>query len=138
MNNNNLLARIFRSSASVIIPLVLAACMVFNWPLPMMVLAGLASIVISSPATFALHFFLWLSERARFQTAFIWMLLLASIPIGSLVAAKLFAAWVPGRTWLILVLVALSGYLALFVNSLSISQFFNSINYEREKNNSND
>jgi len=64
------------------------------------------------------------------------MLLLAAIPIGSLVVAELFAAWVPGRTWVVLALVALSSYLSLFTNSLTISQFFNSTGHEREENNS--
>jgi len=64
------------------------------------------------------------------------MLLLAAIPIGSLVVAELFAAWVPGRTWIILALVAVSSYLALITNSPAISQIFNSTDHEREEINS--
>jgi hypothetical protein len=136
MDNNNLLARNFRTSASVITPVILAACLVCKWPAHMIGLALLACFVISSPSTLALHLFLWLSQRLRFQTGFTWMLLLAAIPIGSLVVAELFAAWVPGRTWIILALVAVSSYLALITNSLAISQIFNSTDHEREENNS--
>lgn len=136
MDNNNLLAGNFRTSASVVTTVILAACLVCSWPAHMIGLALLACFVISSPSTLALHLFLWLSKKTRFQTGFSWMLLLSAIPVGSLVVAKLFAAWVPGRTWIILALVAVSGYLSLFTNSLTISQFFNSTGHEREENNS--
>ena len=134
MDNTNLLARIFKTSSAVIMPVILAACFLCKWPLTMIGLAMSACLVISSPATVALHFFLWLSRRGRLSVAFLWMLLLSTIPIGSVVVAELFADYVPGRTWIVLLLAALGGYVALLTNSFSVSRFFNPTDHEREEN----
>lgn len=123
-------------SSVVIVPIILSACLVCQWPVTMIIIAMLASIVISSPAMLSLQVFVWLFQKIKFERIFIWMLLLSSIPILSLVVAWLFAEFVPGKIWFVLLLGMLSGYVGLLTNGLSVSQFFNSTQYEREENNS--
>jgi hypothetical protein len=101
----------------------------------MIVNAVLASIVISSPATISLQVFAWLFKKMRVEKSFMWMLLLASIPLTSLIIAWLFADFVPGKIGFILLLGMLSSYVGILAQGISVSQFFNSTEYERKENN---
>jgi hypothetical protein len=104
----------------------------------MILFAMAACMVISSAGTLSLQINLWLFQRTRFAVGFMWMLILASIPLISLMVASFSAAFVPGRTWLILLLATMSGYFGLFANSLSVSKLFNSFIYGRGDDSSND
>lgn len=98
----------------------------------MIALAMLASIVISSPATISLHFLMWLFKKLNLERSFVWMLLFASIPILSLVVAYLFADFVPGKIWFLLLLGMLSGYVGVLTHAISVAQVFNTDQNEKE------
>lgn len=136
MNKHQILNRVFKKSSIVIVPIVLATCLVFKWPATMLLAAFLAAIVISSPAMISLNLFVWLFQKIKLETGFVWMLLLSSIPVLSLVVAWLSADFVPGKAWFVLLLGMLSGYVGLATNFISVSQFFKSTQYEREESNS--
>jgi hypothetical protein len=136
MNKHQTLSKVFKMSSMIIVPIVLLACLVCKWPVTMIVIALLASIVISSPAMLSLQVFVWLFQKTTFERGFIWMFLLSSIPVLSLIVAWMFADFVPGKIWFVLLLGMLSGYVGLLTNGLSVSQFFNSTPYERKENNS--
>jgi len=103
----------------------------------MVAVALLASLVISSPAMISLNLFVWLFQKIKLERGFAWMLLLSSIPVLSLCVAWLSADFVPGKTWFILLLGILSGYVGLAANFISVSQFFKSTQYERENSDTN-
>ena len=130
------LTKVYRSSSMIIVPVLLSLCIICKWPVLMIVAAMLASIAISSPATVLLHFMMWLSHKINLQKGFIWMMLFAFIPVMSLVAALLFAAYVPGKVWFLLPLGMLSGYVGILSHGFSIAQLFNSDENEREEYNS--
>lgn len=136
MNKHQILNSVFKKSSIVIVPIVLVTCLVFKWPATMVLVAFLAAIVISSPAMISLNLFVWLFQKIKLETGFVWMLLLSSIPVLSLVVAWLSADFVPGKTWFVLLLGMLSGYAGLATNFISVSQFFKSTQYEREESNS--
>lgn len=136
MKMQMVLTKVYRSSSLVILPVILLLCLICKWPSLMIMAAMLASIAISSPATFLLHFMMWLSHKLSLQRSFVWMLLFASIPVMSLVAACLFAAYVPGKVWFLLPLGILSGYVGILSHGFSIAQLFNSNQNEREEYNS--
>jgi hypothetical protein len=94
----------------------------------------LASIAISSPATISLHFMTWLSRKINLERGYAWMILFASIPLLSLLAACLFAHYVPGKVWFLLPLGMLSGYVGILSHGISVAQLFNSDKNEREEN----
>ncbi|HWI90830.1 MAG TPA: hypothetical protein VNT20_06110 [Flavisolibacter sp.] len=128
-----ILKKVYKSSSMVIIPVMLLLCLICKWPVMMITAAMLASIAISSPATLLLHFMMWLSCKTNLQRGFAWMILFASIPVMSLVAACLFAAYVPGKVWFLLPLGILSGYVGILSHGFSIAQVFNSNENEREE-----
>lgn len=101
----------------------------------MIAIAMLASIVISSPATILLHLVTWLTQKRAMERSFVWMVLFASIPLLSLTAAWLFADYVPGKVWFLLLLGMLSGYGGILSHGISVAQIFNSNQNEREENN---
>lgn len=135
MEIKSILSKVYWSSSVVIVFVMLSLCLVFKWPMILISLAMLASIVISSPATIALHFIVWLSHKRTLERGFLWMVLFASIPLLSLIAACLFADYVPGKVWFLLLLGILSGYVGILSNGISVAQFFNSNKDEREENN---
>ena len=132
---NEILVKIYKVSSMVIMPIIVSLCLVCKWPLTMIVNAVLASIVISSPATISLQVFAWLFKKMRVEKSFMWMLLLASIPLTSLIIAWLFADFVPGKIGFLLLLGMLSSYVGILAQGISVSQFFNSTEYERKENN---
>ena len=136
MNMQSVITKVYRSSSMVIVPVVFLLCIICKWPVLMVVAALLASIAISSPATFLLHLIMWLSHKTNLQKGFAWMMLFAFIPVMSLVAACLFAAYVPGKVWFLLSLGILSGYVGIISHGFSIAQAFNSNENEREEYNS--
>jgi F0F1-type ATP synthase assembly protein I len=101
----------------------------------MISVAMLASAVISSPAAICLHIMMWVSQKSNLEKGFVWMVLMASIPLLSLVIAWLFADYVPGKVWFLLLLGMLSGYVGILSHGLSVAQIFNSSQNEREENN---
>ena len=132
METQTTLTKVYRSSSLVIMPLILLICLIFKWHWLMIALAMLASIVISSPATISLHLLMWLFKKLNLERSFVWMLLFASIPILSLVVAYLFADFVPGKIWFLLLLGMLSGYVGVLTHAISVAQFFNSYQNEKE------
>jgi hypothetical protein len=135
MKTQIILSKVYRSSSLVIVPLILLVCLMFKWHVYMITIAMVGSIVISSPATIALHFMMWLSQKRTLERGFLWMVLFASIPLLSLIVACLFADYVPGKVWFLLLLGMLSGYIGILSNGISVAQFFNSNKDEREENN---
>ena len=132
MKIDNILSKVYRSSAAIIVSTVVLACFVCKWPLVTTVTAVLVSIVISSPPTISLHLLFLLTQKIRLERGFVWMVLLASIPVSSFIVAWLFADFVPGKVWFLLLLGMLSGYAGVLINGISVSQFFNSSDYEKE------
>lgn len=124
MKENRILTRVYSVSAAVIISVVLLVCLFYKWHFIMIGVALLASIVLSSPATVALHALLWLSRKVKFEGSFPWMLLMASIPLLSLLVAWLFADYVPGETGFLLCLGVVSGYVGILSHGISVAQFF--------------
>ena len=131
-----ILTKVYKSSSMVIVPVMLLLCLVCKWPALMIGAAMLASVALSSPATVLLHFMMWLSQKINLERGFVWMVLFASIPLMSLVAACLFAAYVPGKVWFLLPLLIISGYVGIFTQGLSITKLFNSYKNEREEKDS--
>ena len=129
-----ILTKVYRSSSLVIVAVVLLLCLICKWPLFMIMVAILASVAISSPATISLHFMVWLSHKLNLERGFAWMILFASIPLLSLIAACLFAHYVPGKVWFVLPLGMLGGYVGIFTQGLAISKLFNQDKNEREEN----
>ena len=135
MNIYKILSKVYGSSSMIIGPVVLLLCIACKWPLIMIVAAMFASICISSPAMISLHLMLWLFKARALETVFVWMIVLALIPLLSFIAAFLFADFVPGKIWFLLLLGVTSGYFGLLRHGISVSQFFNSTEYERKENN---
>lgn len=135
MKIKSILTKVYWSSSMVIALVMLSLCLAFKWPVTLILLAMLASVVISSPATISLYFMIWLSQKRMLERSFLWMVLLASIPLLSLIFAFLFADYVPGKVWFLLLLGMLSGYVGILSNGISVAQFFNSNRDEREENN---
>jgi len=133
MDLNKILSKIYKASSIVIGVIVLSTCILCKWPLITVVIALLASIVISSPALISLQILVWLFQRIKFGWAFLRMPLFSLIPLLSFIVALLFAGFVPGKIWFVLLIGILSGYTGLFKIGISISQFFNSSQNEREK-----
>jgi hypothetical protein len=134
MDTKKTLSKVYRTSAIVIVSVMLLVCFICNWPLVMIGVVMLASLVISSPATISLHIMMWLSQKGNLEKGFAWMLLLASIPLLSFITAWLFADFVPGKVWFLLLLGMASGYAGILTYGISVSQFFNSNQNEREEN----
>jgi hypothetical protein len=132
MKINNILSKVYRSSAAIIVSTIVLACFVCKWPLATTVVAVLASFVISSPSTISLHLLFLLTGKIRMKKGFVWMVLLASIPVSSFIAALLFADYVPGKVWILLLLGILSGYAGILMNGISVSEFFNPSENENE------
>lgn len=114
---------------------MLFACLVCKWPLEMIGVAVLASAIISSPGTIALQVLAWLFQKIDCEKSFAWMLLMAFIPPLAFITAWLFADFVPGKLWLVLLLSTGSGYVGILSHAISVTQFFNPTQYEREENN---
>lgn len=133
MKMQMILTKVYRSSSLVIVAVVLLLCLICKWPVFMIMVAMLASIAISSPATISLHLMMWLSHRVNLEKGFVWMMLFASIPLLSLITAFLFAHYVPGKVWFLLPLGMLGGYVGIFTQGFAIAKFFNSDKDEREE-----
>jgi hypothetical protein len=132
MNKNRLLIRVYGSSGVIIVSIILAICLLYNWPIVALANAVLASVVISSPALVSLQVLLWLSQKADMEKSFAWMLLLAFIPPLALLVGWLLSGFVPGKTGFLLLLGSLSAYTAVFAHALSVSRFFNTTTNESE------
>jgi hypothetical protein len=132
MNIHSILSKVYRSSAAIIISTIVLACFVCKWSLATTIVAVLASIAISSPSTISLHLLFLLTEKIRVKKGFVWIVLLASIPVSSFIAALLFADYVPGKVWTLLLLGMLSGYAGILMNGISVSETFNSSENETE------
>lgn len=132
MKGNRILTKVYSASATVIISVILLVCLFYKWHFIMIGTALLASIVLSSPATIALHVLLWLSRKIKFEGSFPWMLLMASIPLLSLLVAWLFADYVPGEIDFLLCLGIVSGYVGVLSHGISVTQFFNAGENENE------
>ena len=132
MKIHNLLLKVYRSSAAIIVSTTVLACLVFNWSLAMTITAVFASIVISSPPTISVHLMFLLTQNIRMDKGFVWIMIFASIPVSSFIAALLFADFVPGKVWFLLLLGIGSGYAGILINGISLSQSFNSSNHETE------
>jgi hypothetical protein len=132
MKIHNVLSKVYSLSAVVVISTIILACFVYQWPLQMTIAAILACIVISSPPAISLHLLFLLAQKIRIEKNFVWMVLLASVPVSSFIAAWLSADFFPGKLSFLLLLGMLSGYAGILMNSISVSQFFNSTKHERE------
>jgi hypothetical protein len=132
MKTNQILTKVYGTSTTVITSVVFLFCLLFKWNFTMVAVALIASIALSSPATVALHILLWLSHKIKFEGSFLWMLLMASIPVLALLVAWLFADYVPGKTGFRLCLGIVSGYVGILSHGVSVAQFFNSHQNENE------
>lgn len=132
MKENRILTRVYSASAAVIISVILFVCLFYKWHFITIGVALLASIVLSSPATLALHILLYLSRKIKFVGSFPLMLLMAAIPLLSLLAAWLFAEYVPGEIGFLLCLGIVSGYVGILSHGISVAQFFNPRQNENE------
>jgi O-antigen/teichoic acid export membrane protein len=125
MKKEKILTKVYGVCAAIIVSIILLACLVCKWPLWMVAVAVVASVVISSPATLSLQVLLWIVRLRRFEKGFVWMLLMASIPLLSFCVAWFFAEYVPGKVWFILLLGILSGYAGILSHGISVAQLFN-------------
>jgi FtsH-binding integral membrane protein len=132
MKTNSILTKVYSASAMVIVSVLLLACLIYKWPLLMVAIAMLASIVLSAPALVSLQLVLWLSQKIKLERGFVWMVLMAFIPLLALLLAWLFADYVPGKTGFLMLLGMASGYVAVLSYGISIAQFFNPNGYEKE------
>ncbi len=133
MNKNIILSKVYSASSAVIVVVMLASCIICKWSPIMITITVLASLVISSPALFSLQILLWLSEKMQLQKGFAWTLLLAFVPPLALIISWLMADFVPGKTWLLLLLGVFSGYVGILTHGISVTQFFNSGEHETGK-----
>ena len=134
MKTEMILMKVYKSSSMVIMPLMLLICLMFKWPLFMIVVTMIVSIVLSSPATILLHLMMRLAQKQTIERSFAWMALLASIPLLSFITAWLFADYVPGKVWFLVLAGMLSGYVGILSHGISVAQLFNSDKNEREGN----
>ena len=132
MKTNQILTKVYRASAMVIASVLLLACIIYKWPVMMIAIAMLASIVLSAPAMLSLQLLLWITQKVKLERGFIWMVLMAFIPLLALLVARLFADYVPGKTGFVMLLVMASGYSAILSCGISIAQFFKPDGYEKE------
>jgi hypothetical protein len=132
MNTNRILTKVYRASAMVIASVIGLACLVCKWPLFMIAVALLASVVLSSPAVVSLQLMVLISKKIKLERGFVWMILMACIPVLALLVAWLFADYVPGKTGFLLLLGIVSGYVGILSHGISVAQFFNSNQYEKE------
>ena len=132
MKTNQILTKVYRASAMVIASVLLLACIIYKWPLLMIAIAMLASIVLSAPAMLSLQLLLWITQKVKLERGFIWMVLMAFIPLLALLVAWLFADYVPGKTGFVMLLGMASGYAAILSYGIPIAQFFKPDGYEKE------
>jgi MFS family permease len=132
MKKDKVLVRVYSASVLIMASIVVLICIVCQWPLFMIGVALLASIVLASPATVCLQLVLRLSEKIKLERGFVWMILMASIPLFALLVAWLTADYVPGRTGFLLLLGIASGYVGILSHGISVAHFFNSDRYEKE------
>ena len=132
MEKNIVLPKIYSASTGMVAAVLLLACIVCNWPAVAVCITAMASLIIGLPAMLSLHILLCLSQKLKLEGSFVWTLLLASIPLLAFIVAWLFAGYVPGKTWFILLLGMSSAYAGILTNGISIAQLFNSTRYEHK------
>jgi hypothetical protein len=129
---NKVLLHVYRASAVSTGCFVIVACLLLKWHPAAVITALVASLAISAPALVSVQAALWTMKRIRTTRAFLWMLLMASIPLFALVPACLLADAVPGKTWFLVVLGVGSGYIGMLAQGGSIAQLLNSF-YETDE-----
>jgi len=127
MKENRILVKVYTASSIIIVPIVLLTCFLCEWPLLMIIVALFASIIIVSPVLFSLQIVVLLFKRVQFRRSFMWMLLLSLIPLLSLLVAWMFADFVPGKIWFVLLVGMLGSYTGILKNGISVTQLFKPI-----------
>jgi hypothetical protein len=132
MKTNQILLKVYLFSNLMVGSVLLFICLLLGYELKMILVALAGTLVISAPAVLMLHGMFWLLQRLRIAGIAAWILLLASIPLVASVPAYLFVSAIPGDLLVLTGLGMISGYAGLFSQALSISELFNSIQYETE------
>ena len=112
--------------------ILLCICILLGYD-PLLTLHVLsASIVISAPPVVALNSILWILGKVRLGNGASWILLLASLPLLSVLPASMFVRALPGDQLVLTGLCIISGYAGIFSQAISITKLFNAFDYETE------
>jgi hypothetical protein len=130
MKQYAILFKVYSASVLTVGAILLSICVLLGYDLLLTLHVLSASIVISAPPVLALNTILWILAKVRLGSAASWMLVLASLPLMSLLPASLLVRALPGDQLVLMVICVLSGYAGIFSQAISITKLFNGLNYE--------
>lgn len=130
MKQNDILLRVYASAHLIVLSILLLVCLCLGYSEKLLLVELSASIPLCAPPVVALHLVFLLVQRTGLRGSAAWMLLLAALPLLSLLPAYFFAPLVPGNVLVLSGLILLSSYIGLLRNGTSIMKRFNTIYHE--------
>jgi len=132
MKINTILLKVYGLAGGVLGSVLLFTCILlgYDWKLCLFIL--LLALVMSAPPVMLLHFVFTILRKIHLSKAAAWIVLLSAVPLLAFTAARFFVNLIPGDTMVLTALGILSGYFGILCQGLSISELFNSFQYETE------
>ncbi|HEY0354850.1 MAG TPA: hypothetical protein VGC29_01520, partial [Flavisolibacter sp.] len=107
------------------------ACVVFEWDRERTIYTMMASLLLSAPALVSVNTFYWLLKKISLSTGFVWMVMMASVPVMVAIPALVFVNEIPGDSIFLLALGVLSCYAGILGQGNSIARLFESIRHQQ-------
>jgi hypothetical protein len=130
MKINFVLAKIYWLASAVACLSILVTCLLFNWNLTMMLFSITACLVISAPSVIVVNAMCWLLKRFQLAISFLWILILSSVPVLTMIPALIFCDELPGDVIFLLALGMTSSYVGILRHSQHLTLLFKSIDGE--------
>ena len=132
MKINTILLKVFGLAGGALGSVLLFICILlgYNWKLCFFIL--MLALLMSAPLVMLLHLVFGILKRVRLSGAAAWIILLAAVPVLAFIPAKLFVNWIPGDIAALTALGVVSGYFGILAQGISISELFNSFQYETD------
>ncbi len=130
MKQNDILLRVYASANLIVFSILLLVCLCLGYNEKLLLVELSASIPLCAPPLIALHLVFTLVQRTGLRGSAAWILLLAALPLLSLLPAYFFAPLVPGNVLVLAGLILFSSYIGLLRNGTSIMKRFNTIYHE--------
>lgn len=131
MNASRILSKVYWSSSAIISAAMLMACVVFEWDRERTIYTMMASLLLSAPALVSVNTFYWLLKKISLSTGFVWMVMMASVPVMVAIPALVFVNEIPGDSIFLLALGVLSCYAGILGQGNSIARLFESIRHQQ-------
>ena len=131
MNTYRILSRVYWSSSALISAVMLLACVVFEWDRERTIYTMMASLLLGAPSLVSVNTFYWLLKKISISTGFVWMVMMASVPVLVAIPALVFVNEIPGDGVFLLALGVLSCYAGILSQGYSIALLFESIRHQQ-------